>query len=285
MKYIKLIISISFLFTFLIISSCSDSSNNIEKSEIDTSTPILSELDLWLRSNFVAPYNIEVSYLWGASNTDIARFLYPMDENGVKRWSKTIKDTWIEPYNSLGGEDFIAKLTPRQIVYSGGFNYNPNSPTITLGIAEAGTRITFFNLDFLDYSDVNSIRRPLQTLHHEYGHILNQTIPFTDDFAIITPAEYTAQWFNLSQKEALDKGFITPYASSQPGEDFVEILANMLTNSQEDFDAIIALASPEAQPIIRQKQKIVVDYFQENFGIDLFELQELTYQALIDSLD
>ncbi len=285
MKNIKHIILANLVLIAMLVSGCSESSDTIQESQIDTSTPILSDLDVWLRSNFVSPYNIEISYLWGASNTDIARFLYPMSEGGVQRWSETIKDTWIEPYNELGGDDFIAKITPRQIVYSGGFNYNPNSPTITLGIAEAGTRITFFNLDFLDYSDVNSIRRPLQTLHHEYAHILNQKFPFTDDFGLITPADYTAQWFNLTSQQALDLGFITPYASSQEGEDFVEIVATMLTTSKADFDAIVGSASPTGQAIIRQKQEIVVAYFQENFEIDLFELQELTYQALLESLD
>ncbi|GAB1857057.1 putative zinc-binding metallopeptidase [Flavobacteriaceae bacterium MHTCC 0001] len=276
-----------------LIISCSNSSDTIKESQIDTSTPILSDLDIWLRSNFVEPYNIEVSYLWGASDTDIARFLYPMDEVGVKRWSETIKKTWIAPFNTLGGDDFIANIAPRQIVFSGGFNYNPNSPTITLGIAEAGTRITFFNLDFLDYSDVNSIRQPLRTLHHEYAHILNQKFPFSDDFGLITPADYTAQWFNLGFDEFgnpdpstyLDLGFITPYAASQDSEDFVEIIAIMLTNSRADFEAIINSASPQGQAFIRQKLEIVLSYFQENFNIDLYELQELTYQALIDSLD
>ncbi|XMO87371.1 substrate import-associated zinc metallohydrolase lipoprotein [Algibacter sp. AS12] len=285
MKNIKNITLVNLVFVFLLLGSCSDTSDTIKESQIDTSTPILSDLDIWLRSNFVAPYNIEISYLWGASDTDIARFLYPMREAGVERWSETIRNAWIEPYNELGGDDFIAKITPRQLVYSGGFNYNPNSPTITLGLAEAGTRITFFNLDYLDYSDEDNIREPLRTLHHEYGHILNQKIPFTDDYGLITPGDYTAQWFNVSDQEALDMGFITPYASSQPGEDFVEIIANMLTNSKEDFDAIVSTASPTGQAYIRQKQDIVVAYFQENFNIDLYELQELTYQALIDSLD
>ncbi|MDO5989604.1 putative zinc-binding metallopeptidase [Flavivirga amylovorans] len=285
MKNIKNIIWANLVLVALLISSCSDSSDRIQESQIDASTPILSDLDIWLRSNFVSPYNIEISYLWGASNTDIARFLYPVREDNVQRWSETIKRAWIDPYNELGGKDFIAKITPRQIVYSGGFNFNPNSPTITLGIAEAGTRITFFNLDFLDYSDENSIRRPLQTLHHEYAHILNQKFPFTDDFGLITPADYTAQWFNLSAQNALDMGFITPYASSQEGEDFVEIIATMLTNSRVNFEAIIDNASPSGQAIIREKLGIVLAYFQENFGIDLYELQELSYQALLDSLD
>ncbi|GAA3617660.1 putative zinc-binding metallopeptidase [Flavivirga amylovorans] len=293
MKHIKKIRLAGFLFVALLLNSCNNSSDTIGESQIDASTPVLSDLDLWLRANFVAPYNIDISYLWGASNTDIARFLYPMQEEGVKRWSETIKKTWIDPYNELGGDDFISKITPRQMVYSGGFNFNPNSPTITLGLAEAGTRITFFNLDFLDYSNVNSIREPLKTLHHEYGHILNQKIPFTDDFGLITPGNYTAQWFNLGfddfgnpdPRTYLNLGFITPYAASQDSEDFVEILSMMLTYSKGEFDTIVSSGNSTGQAQIREKQKIVVDYFQDNFGIDLFELQKLTNQALLDSLD
>ena len=285
MKILKNSALISFVLMLLLVSSCDDDSDALTASQIDTSTPILSNLDIWLRENFVAPFNIEIAYLWNPNNVDIARYLYPVQEDKVQRWSQTILDVWAEPYNQLGGDDFIANLAPRQFVYSGGFNFNPNSPTITLGVAEAGARITFFNLDFLDYSDANSIRQPLHTLHHEYGHILNQTIPFSDDFGQITPADYTAQWFNLSPQEALDMGFITPYASSQEGEDFVEILAGMLTSTEAEFDAIVNSASPEGQAIIREKQQMVVDYFQTNFDIDLYELQVLTNQALLDALD
>tara|TARA_B110000027_G_C16105431_1_gene295042 strand:+ start:124 stop:981 length:858 start_codon:yes stop_codon:yes gene_type:complete len=285
MKNFKNSTLVGFILILLSVSSCDNDSDSISATQIDTSTPILSNLDIWLRNEFVAPFNIEIAYLWNPNNVDIARFLYPIQENNVQRWSQTILDVWAKPYNQLGGEDFIANLAPRQFVYSGGFNFNPNSPTITLGVAEAGARITFFNLDFLDYTNANSIRQPLQTLHHEYGHILNQTVPFTDDFGQITPADYTAQWFNLSDQEALDSGFITPYASSKEDEDFVEILANMLTSTQTEFDARVSSASPEGQAFIREKQQMVVDYFQTNFSIDLFELQILTNEALIAALD
>lgn len=291
MKYIKNIKLLSVACIGLLVAACSNSSEPLTPSQIDTNTPVVSELDIWLRDNFVTPYNIEVSYLWGGSNVDIARFLYPMQEDKVKRWSQTIINNWIIPFNTLGGSDFIAKNTPRQIVYSGGFNYNPNSATITLGIAEAGTRITFFNLDYLEYTAAaldqpfRGIRQPLRTLHHEFGHILNQKIPFTDDFGLITPADYTAQWFNTSDQQALDMGFVTPYSTSQPGEDFVEIMAVMLTRSRVQFDELVARASATGQTAIRRKQKIVVDYFQDNYGIDLYELQVLTNQALLNSLD
>lgn len=52
-----------------------------------------------------------------------------------------ISIAWIEPYSEVGGRDFIKKLAPRQFTLVGSFNYNP-SGTITLGLAEAGAKIS-----------------------------------------------------------------------------------------------------------------------------------------------
>ena len=81
------------------------------------------------------------------------------------------------------------------------------------------------------------------------------------------------------------KSAVTVAVDPKFKEDFVEILANMLITSRAEFDDLVSNASPTGQAIIREKQQIVVAYMQENFGIDLYELQELTHQALLDSLD
>ncbi|MEL0652985.1 putative zinc-binding metallopeptidase [Algibacter sp. TI.3.09] len=260
-------------------TSCTDGSDSVGASQIDTSTPLLNDLDVWLRSSFVAPYNIEVLYKWDINDTDIDRFLHPPLESSVRPVSEALQKAWIEPYTQVGGADFIKKIAPRQFTLVGSFNYNPNSPTITLGVAEAGTKITLFNIDFLDFSDINSIKQPLKTVQHEYGHILNQNIPFDVAYGQINPADYTAQWFNRTDEEARELGYITAYGSSQEGEDFVEMVSEMLTNSKEDFDAIVeSISNEESKAIIREKEAMVVDYYQTNFDIDIYELQ-----AIIDA--
>lgn len=276
-NYINIIL---ICFTLIFTTSCSDSSDSITESQIDTTPPILNNLDIWLRNNFVQPYNIEILYKWDINDTDVARFLHPPFESSVRPVAEAIQKAWIEPYNQLGGPDFIKKIAPRQFTLVGSFNYNPNSPTITLGLAEAGTKITLFNIDFLDFTNINSIKQPLKTLHHEYAHILNQNIPFDISYGLINPADYTAQWFNISNEEARELGFITAYGSSQEGEDFVEMVSEMLTNSKEEFDAIVdGITSDRAREIIRLKESLVVEYYQTNFGIDLYELQALTHEA------
>tara|TARA_R110002049_G_scaffold309051_1_gene516205 strand:- start:1612 stop:2433 length:822 start_codon:yes stop_codon:yes gene_type:complete len=258
--------------------SCSDGSDAVGPSQIDTNPPILNDLDIWLRSSFVSPYNIEVLYKWDINDTDIDRFLHPPLESSVKPVAEALQKAWIEPYTEVGGADFIKKIAPRQFTFVGSFNYNPNSPTITLGVAEAGAKITLFNIDFLDFTDINSIKQPLKTVQHEYAHILNQNIPIDPKYGLINPEDYSAQWFNREDAEARELGYITAYASSQESEDFVEMVSEMLTNSKSEFDALVdGVTSDRARAIIRQKEAIVVAYYKNNFDIDIYELQALTY--------
>jgi substrate import-associated zinc metallohydrolase lipoprotein len=284
MKAMKKYIKITMVcFAALYFMSCSNGSDSVGESEIDTNPPILNRLDVWLRSNFVTPYNIEILYKWDINDTDIDRFLHPPFESSVRPVANALQKAWIEPYTAVGGEDFIKKIAPRQFTFVGSFNFNPNSPTITLGIAEAGTRITLFNIDFLDFTDINSIKQPLKTVQHEYGHILNQNIPFDVAYGQINPEDYSAQWFNRTDAEARELGYITAYGSSQEGEDFVEMVSEMLTNSREEYDAMVnSISSDRARGIIRQKESLVAEYYSTNFGIDIYELQDLIDKATKD---
>lgn len=275
--YIKTILIITIVFC---INSCSNRGDSVGESQIDTNPPIFNRLDVWLRNNFVEPYNIEVLYKWDINDTDIDRFLHPPFESSVRPVANALQKAWIEPYTVVGGQDFIKNIAPRQFTFVGSFNFNPNSPTITLGVAEAGTKITLFNIDYLDFSDINSIKQPLKTVQHEYGHILNQNVPFDVAYGQINPENYTAQWFNRTDEEARELGYITAYGSSQEGEDFVEMISEMLTNSKVEFDAIVnSISNQSARDIIRLKESIVADYYLTNFGIDIYELQALINEA------
>lgn len=278
MKKYKNILSACLL--VLLLMACGDNSDSVGDSQIDTTRPILNELDVWLRSNFVTPYNIEVTYKWDINDTDIDRILHPPYETSVKPMAEALQKAWIEPYTALGGENFIKNIAPRQFTFVGGFNFDPITPTRILGIAEAGTKITLFDLDFLDFTDINSIKQPLKTVQHEYGHILNQNVPIDIAYGQINPEDYDSNWFNRSDADARELGYITAYASSQEGEDFVEMVSEILTNSKADFDAIVdGITSERAKSIIRQKEALVVDYYQTNFGINIYELQALTDAA------
>lgn len=320
-KYLK-ILGVA-LFTATLMSSCGSEDVAITESQIDTSTPILNDLDILLRQNFVEPYNIEIKYKWNINDTDVDRFLHPPFENSVFPVANLLTKVWIEPYNTLGGENFIKNIAPREFVVSGGFNYNPGGQSITLGIAEAGARITLFNIDLLEFDSIIyeedvfgqaddfgvqfSLIGPLSTIHHEYGHILQQKEPYDPAFDIVNPADYTSSWADRSNEEARSLGYISAYGSSQPGEDFVEMVAYMLNRSRTQWDDLVnsigifdqdqfntngqiryledtngdVIPNTEAIEFIREKERLIVAYYQEKFNIDFYELQALTHQALL----
>lgn len=321
-KYFKLTVVV--LLTIAFMSSCGSEDQSVTETQIDTSAPVLNSLDIWLRENFVKPYNIEIRYKWNINDSDVDRFLHPPYEDNVMAIANALTKAWIEPYNALGGEDFIKNIAPREFVVAGGFNYNPGGQSITLGIAEAGARITLFNIDYLDFNNIvyeddefgpsddfdvqSSIVGPLSTIHHEYGHILNQNKPYDVAFNVVNPSDYTSSWADRSNEEARSLGYISAYASSQPGEDFVEMIAYMLNRSRSEWDDLVnsigiydqdyfdetgeyryiedsnedVIINTQAIGFIRQKEQLIVDYYNENFDIDFYELQELTHQALID---
>jgi len=277
-KHIYLILaSLSFVFVMSCISE-----DPVGESQIDTDPPILSDLDIWLRENFVAPYNIEIQYKWNINETDLARVLHPPYESSVKPVGEALIKAWIEPYTQVGGENFVKELAPRQFTLVGSYNINPNF-TLLLGLAEAGVKVTLFNIDYLDFTDINSIKGPLHTVQHEYVHILNQNIPYDIEYGQINPENYSAQWFNRPDWFARELGYITAYASSQESEDFAEMVAAMLTRSKADYDALVnSISNPVAKQIIRLKEAYVADYYLSNFGIDIYELQDLIETATLE---
>ena len=278
---------ILFLFAMsMFLYSCGeDDSLEGAESYLDTSTPELTELDIYIRDTFVAPYNIEVLYKWKENEVDLNRYLYPPEVDKVRPALEVVKHIWIDTYDDVGGEDFVKKIDPRQLLLSGGINLN-QSATITLGLAEGGKKITFFQTDFLDTTDEESIIEFMSTIQHEYTHILNQTKPFDEEaYGAITPSNYTGQWFNNSIEDSRELGYITAYARAAVVEDFAEMVKTMLINSNQEWNAIIdSIDSEQARQDIRRKEAMVEEYFQSAFGISIYDLQDEAYEHTQDVL-
>lgn len=272
-----LIMSICFLW---ILSSC--------KKVDDLDSPILglegdswekSPLDVWLYENFTKPYNIMVSYRWDGTEVGINNTLVPTKEDRVKPLMETVRDAWINVYNDEVGSDFIKKLAPRQYMLVGSPQYN-SSGTITVGEAESGSKITIFRTNWFDKTDRAIVKRVLKTIHHEFGHILHQNVMYPSEFELITPGLYTSSWNNISGTEANNSGFITPYGMSGPNEDFVELLAVMLTEGHNGYEEILSGFEANGLAIIRQKEDILVTYMKQVWNVDLYSLQNRTEAAI-----
>lgn len=267
---------------FLITGSCSKDAGLSDGSYLNTASPTRNAVDNWIQENYTKPYNIEVVYRWRESLVEIERYLYPPLLDSVKPALNIVKKLWIEPYSSVADPYIVNKVAPRQILLIGGRNVNP-SGTITLGIAEGGKRITLFEIDLLKKGNRTSITRFIHTIQHEYIHILNQTKPFDEQrYGQITPSGYTAQWFNESTAGSREVGFITAYSRANVREDFAEMASTMLEMSRSEWDKLLGnIVSETGKGKIKEKEQLVVEYYKNEYGVDLYQLQETIYQAIL----
>jgi substrate import-associated zinc metallohydrolase lipoprotein len=265
------------------------------ESLIDTSTPVLNETDKWIRQNYTTPLNVEVKYKWDLSELDQSKVLTPAKLENVQPFLLELKKIWIDPYVKNGGADFMKKYMPKLIVLVGSRNFNYDG-SIVLGQAESGRKVTIFDLNYITFdftgmndwdkeTVINTVARTMRTMHHEFGHILHQTVAYPVEYKKIT-TNYTSSWMNYNDSEARRMGFISAYSMLNPNEDFVEMLSTFLTMSNANWNKLVnnivvydkddnedAEASEKARSLIRAKEKFIADYMQQVWKINFYDLQ------------
>ncbi len=250
-----------------------DSTSIFEKD-----TTVRNEFDEWLQKNYTEPYNIEFKYRFEDKESNTQYNLAPADYDKAVALAKMTKFLWLESYEELLGPNFIRTYCPRLMHLVGSPAYNSQG-SIVLGTAEGGLKITLYNVNAIDLEDVDIDMLNywyFKTMHHEFAHILHQTKNYSTDFNLISASNYqSSSWVNVTDKQALDMGFVSPYASSETQEDFVEIIAIYVTNTPEYWDALVGSASATGQALINQKLELVKDYLKTSWGIDLDALRDI----------
>ncbi|WP_222844125.1 zinc-binding metallopeptidase [Saccharicrinis aurantiacus] len=272
------------LFVFIaltvLLTGC-NKEEDLGESRLDTTTPPLSELDQWLRNTFL-PYNLEVKYKWDDFEGDMKKNLIPTEEDKVKPLMDVMDKVWIKCYEEEGGDDFIKSYIPKLIYLLGGAGVNPEG-TITQGTAEAGRKIVLYEVNKFDATEAARINRFFHVMHHEFAHILHQTTLYeVIGYEAISKGKYRSDWSNVREanvEEYLGEGFVSPYSMSSRDEDFAEIIAYMLTRTRQEWDDFISQEGANTEKL-KAKEAIVVDYFRNTWGIELFDLQALIAEKI-----
>ncbi|MBP3942345.1 hypothetical protein J5U18_01985 [Sphingobacteriaceae bacterium WQ 2009] len=265
----------AFVSAVLILGSCSKTENlEVDLTKLNADDYIPGPIDKWIGTNITDPYNIEVVYRFERNLTDVSKDISPVALDKVQPTMEMVLELFLKPYEKIAGPTFIKKFTPKQFVLYGSTSYNTNG-SVTLGTADGGRRVVLYDLNTLDNSNGENIRRRVRTIHHEFTHIINQNILIPPDFELISKADYTADWTGAANTAALAKelGFISQYARSSFGEDFAEMTAHLLVEGQVWFDNYLFSTTPAGKVKLQQKEKIVKDYFKSFFGIDFAALQ------------
>lgn len=206
--------------------------------------------------------------------------------------TRLIQYLGIGPYDAVtGSKEFIRSCFPKLLNYIGSPAYN-NNGTAILGTAEGGLKINMFYVNGLTAENASNIdylnNTYFHTIHHEFGHILNQLKPYSNRFREISGTKYLQDdWRNISLDEALERGFISAYASKEAVEDFVEVASLYMIMSAEDWESRISSGGSEGKNILLEKAEIVKEYYQTSWNISLDSMRSeiLKRQANLDNFD
>lgn len=237
------------------ITSCSDddfgpSIFNTPDLPLDRSQATFP-LDTFVKKNFLEPYNLRYVYKMEDIGTDLQVNLVPATYDNSTKLAVLAKYLWYDVYNKCAGDVFLKTYSPRIIHVIGSPSYNPSSGTETLGEAEGGLKITLYNVNNLNENDIDDLNEKFfKTMHHEFGHILAQNYSTPTDFNLLSNSTYNPiDWQNTPDSLAAAEGFVSPYASSQAREDWVEVLANYIVKDDKTWNALINTAGYDWETI------------------------------------
>ena len=308
-KYIKYIV-----LTAIVSLGMTGCKEKLDEESIFKDVPVLDstsytyQFDKYLYENYQLKYNIAFQYKLDDESTDMNYNLVPVSYDKAQIVAHAIKYLWLDVYGTQMGEEFLKLYAPRIINVLGSPAINAAQQTETLGVAEGGVKITLYNMNDIDLSNMKWLNKYIfHVMHHEFSHILHQTKSFPKEYEQISAGLYDSQsWQYRSDEEAYALGFVTPYSMSEAHEDFVEVISSYITDTRETWQnrGIVMAADhthiesfDEDKPgtvIIMTKINMCKDWLSEKYDYTLDSLRAevqrrqdaLTYDIVMnDSYD
>ncbi len=272
----------------LFLLACSgDDAADVPVRQVEPST---DPLDVFIRDNFTDPFGVAVRYRYVDRYVDPNNRVTPPRRDLVQPTLDFLTKYWITPYQEIAnGEAYFRSTVPAEVVLIGSFIYNTDG-TVVLGTADAGARITLTDINSIDEENQDWLFRQLGTIYHEYAHIMHQRFDLPPGFQEISPQGYTSRgsWFTLNDDEALRRGFVSPYGTSDVNEDFAEVVAFLLYEpnffdqyiTTEDCTDDDCLERNEGRAMIRTKYNAILEHYEQNTGVDLLQLRARIQERL-----
>lgn len=258
MKKILYSLSLSLMaFCAVAFTSCDDDDFTASIFDTDPSIDYLDKssytfpLDTFVKKEFLEPYNLRFVYRMEDIGSDLQKNLVPASYDVSCKLAVLSKYLWFDVYKDQGGKDFLSECSPRIIHVIGSPSYNPSSGTETLGTAEGGLKVTLYNANALNEGDVASLNKYFfHVMHHEFGHILDQTHLRPSAFNVLSNGRYDPQnWGTTYDSISATRGFVTPYASSQAADDWVETLSSYVCDDSIQWARLMQAAAVDWEEV------------------------------------
>lgn len=230
--------------------SCSDDDMTASIFNTDPSVDYLDKtaytfpLDTFVKKEFLEPYNLKFIYKMEDKGSDMDKNLTPAAYDKSVDLAVLTKYLWYDVYKKLAGEAFLKANSPRVIQVAGSKNYNPSQGTETLGDASSGVKINLYNANNLNPSYMDVMNEYFfKTMHHEFSHILDQTILHPTTFNVISNSHYDAAgWSDVPDSVTAGRGFVSSYASSAVSEDWAETMSQFITRDTIRWNQLLHTA-------------------------------------------
>lgn len=266
-------------------TSCSE--DDLSSESVITADKVeKTQLDYWLDQNYVAPFNIQIKYRYEYNETDNTYYTVPARYDDAVMMAHILKYCCIDPYVDLVGLEFTRKYFPKLFYFEGEWHYR-NNGSFELGTAEGGRKIFLLGLNYLSqyYGNIDALNEYyLKTIHHEFTHILHQTVEIPASYQLITTDYKADHCFEAEFQDYLTRGFITDYAQKNYHEDFAEMVSTYVTNTAEQWEALMTEAAgtkkdpKKGRDLLEQKLTIMRNYMQDQWNIDIDALRETVLQ-------
>jgi len=261
------------------------------ESPVKTKPSSEDPLDQYIQENFIDAYGVAVRYKYVDRYVDQNKRVTPPKLDVVIPMLDFLTEFWIEPFIDVAnGTRFFKDHVPAEVILIGSTMYNADG-TVTLGTADAGARITLTEVNFVDVNNQAWIFRQLGTIYHEFAHIMHQRYNLPPNWQEISPQGYTSlgSWYNLTDEEALQRGFVSPYGTSTFNEDFAEVVAFLLfrpdfyqrfIEDEPDCTTVDCVARNEGRAKLRRKYNAILEHYEQNTGVDLLEVRAIVQAKL-----
>lgn len=261
------------------------------ESPVKQQTPSEDPIDIFIQTNFIDKYGVAVRYKYVDRYVDPNKRVAPTRRELVEPMLNFLTQFWVEPFVGVqNGRRFFEKHVPAEVIFIGSSIYNDDG-TVTLGTADAGARITLTEVNNIDLNNQEWLFQQLNTIYHEFAHIVHQRYNLPPNWQNISPEGYTSlgSWYTLGNAEAIERGFVSPYATSTYNEDFAETVAFILFRPDFyetflDDEPNCTTADCEARnagrALLRQKYTAVLSHYKQVTGVDLLEVRALVQERL-----
>ena len=248
-----------------------------------TTVSSLPRLDRYIQQAFAKKYNVDIAYRYDDKATDRRYLLAPVKEEKALEYLNLVEYMFVQVYEASTPEGYLQTHTIKYLNLFGSSGYAIDRRMA--GAAPQGM-IWVYNINELNTQYTGTVRSDyISVLFHESAHTLHEERAYPPEFDKLSALEYQKQdafsyWWRTGQNASY-AGFVSDYASTDADEDFAELFAYYILDSDSEWEDRLKGAEGKnrsdakytGREIIEKKVAIMKEYLRSEYAADLDKIR------------